>query len=119
MLKPGGTLGVVEHRLNESDDSAKEEKSGYMKKSSIVAFAEAAGFKLAGESEINANPKDRKDYPKGVWTLPPSLPEGDKDREKYLAICESDRQPTKFGKPAHSTQPSPQHLPFRPTPQPT
>src|SRR3546814_5234420 len=62
-----------------------------MKKSSIVAFAEAAGFKLAGESEINANPKDRKDYPKGVWTLPPSLTEGDKDREKYLAIGESDR----------------------------
>ena len=100
MLKPGGTLGVVEHRLDESDDSAKEEKSGYMKKSSIVAFAEAAGFKLAGESEINANPKDRKDYPKGVWTLPPSLTEGETDRAKYVAIGESDRMTLKFVKPA-------------------
>ncbi|MBA3940133.1 MAG: methyltransferase type 11 [Sphingopyxis sp.] len=100
MLKPGGTLGVVEHRLNESDDSAKEEKSGYMKTSSIVAFAEAAGFKLAGASEINANPKDTKDYPKGVWTLPPNLTEGEKDRDTYLAIGESDRMTLKFVKPA-------------------
>ena len=100
MLKPGGTLGVVEHRLNESDDSAKEEKSGYMKKSSVVAFAEAAGFKLAGESEINANPKDTKDYPKGVWTLPPNLTEGETDRAKYIAIGESDRMTLKFVKPA-------------------
>ncbi|MDR7062090.1 MULTISPECIES: methyltransferase domain-containing protein [unclassified Sphingopyxis] len=100
MLKPGGTLGVVEHRLNENDDSAKEEKSGYMKKSSIVAFAEAAGFKLAGESEINANPKDSKDYPKGVWTLPPNLTEGETDRAKYVAIGESDRMTLKFVKPA-------------------
>lgn len=100
MLKPGGTLGVVEHRLNEDDDIAKEEKSGYMKKSSIVAFAEAAGFKLAGESEINANPKDTKDYPKGVWTLPPSLTEGETDRAKYVAIGESDRMTLKFLKPA-------------------
>ncbi|HEV2598638.1 class I SAM-dependent methyltransferase [Sphingopyxis sp.] len=99
MLKPGGTLGVVEHRLNESDDSAKEEKSGYMKKSSIVAFAEAAGFKLVGESEINANPKDSKDYPKGVWTLPPNLTEGETDRAKYVAIGESDRMTLKFVKP--------------------
>lgn len=101
MLKPGGTLGVVEHRLNENDDSAKEEKSGYMKKSSIVAFAEAAGFRLADESEINANPKDTKDYPKGVWTLPPNLTEGEKDRDKYLAIGESDRMTLKFVKPAN------------------
>ncbi|MBO9698264.1 MAG: class I SAM-dependent methyltransferase [Sphingopyxis sp.] len=101
MLKPGGTLGVVEHRLNESDDSAKEEKSGYMKKSSIVAFAEAAGFRLAGESEINANPGDTKDYPKGVWTLPPNLTEGETDRAKYIAIGESDRMTLKFVKPAN------------------
>ncbi|HKX88400.1 MAG TPA: methyltransferase domain-containing protein [Sphingopyxis sp.] len=100
MLKPGGTLGVVEHRLNESDDGAKEEKSGYMKKSSVVAFAEAAGFRLVGESEINANPKDTKDYPKGVWTLPPNLTEGEKDRDNYLAIGESDRMTLKFVKPA-------------------
>lgn len=100
MLKPGGVLGVVDHRLNEDDDAAKEEKSGYMKESSIIAFAEAAGFKLAEKSEINANPKDTKDYPKGVWTLPPNLTEGDKDRAKYVAIGESDRMTLKFVKPA-------------------
>ncbi|MGL3820103.1 class I SAM-dependent methyltransferase [Sphingopyxis sp. R3-92] len=101
MLKPGGTLGVVEHRLNEGDDAAKEEKSGYLKESSIIAFAEAAGFKLADRSEINANPRDTKDYEKGVWTLPPSLTEGDKDRAKYVAIGESDRMTLKFVKPAN------------------
>ncbi|KTE17463.1 class I SAM-dependent methyltransferase [Sphingopyxis sp. H115] len=100
MLKPGGTLGVVEHRLNEGDEAAKEEKSGYMKESSIIAFAEAAGFKLAGKSEINANPKDTKDYEKGVWTLPPVLREGETDRAKYIAIGESDRMTLKFVKPA-------------------
>ena len=100
MLKPGGTLGVVDHRLNESDDAAKEEKSGYMKESSIIAFAEAAGFKLAGKSEINANLKDTKDYEKGVWTLPPVLREGEVDRAKYVAIGESDRMTLKFVKPA-------------------
>ncbi|WP_428632338.1 class I SAM-dependent methyltransferase [Sphingopyxis sp.] len=100
MLKPGGTLGVVDHRLNETDDAAKEEKSGYMKESSIIAFAEAAGFKLAGRSEINANPKDTKDYAKGVWTLPPVLTEGETDRAKYVAIGESDRMTLKFVKPA-------------------
>ena len=100
MLKPGGTLGVVEHRLNEDDDAAKEEKSGYMKESSIIAFAEAAGFKLAAKSEINANPKDTKDYEKGVWTLPPNLREGEVDRAKYIAIGESDRMTLKFVKPA-------------------
>jgi len=100
MLKPGGTLGVVDHRLNEDDDSAKEEKSGYMKESSVIAFAEAAGFKLAAKSEINANPKDTKDYEKGVWTLPPNLREGEVDKDKYLAIGESDRMTLKFVKPA-------------------
>lgn len=100
MLKPGGTLGVVEHRLNEGQPVAMEEKSGYMKESSVIAFAEAAGFKLVARSEINANPKDTKDYEKGVWTLPPNLREGEKDREKYLAIGESDRMTLKFVKPA-------------------
>jgi predicted methyltransferase len=100
MLKPGGVLGVVEHRLNEDADSAREESSGYMKESSIIAFAEAAGFRLAGKSEINANPRDTKDYEKGVWTLPPTLREGDKDRDAYLAIGESDRMTLKFVKPA-------------------
>ncbi len=99
MLKPGGTLGVVEHRLPEIMDSAKEEKSGYMKRSSIIAFATKAGFKLVGESNINANPKDTHDYPKGVWTLPPNYAEGEVDKAKYAAIGESDRQTLKFRKP--------------------
>ena len=101
MLKPGGVLGIEEHRLPEDMDSALEEKSGYMKRSSIVAFAEAAGFKLAGESDINANPKDTHDYPDGVWTLPPTLTKKDVDRDKYLAIGESDRMTIKFVKPAN------------------
>ena len=101
MLKPGGVLGVVDHRLNESDDAAKEEKSGYLRESSVIAFAEAAGFKLAEKSEITANPRDTKDYEKGVWTLPPTLREGDTDRAKYVAIGESDRMTLKFVKPAN------------------
>ena len=100
MLKPGGTLGVVEHRLPESRDGAAEEKSGYMKTSSVLAYAKAAGFELVGQSEVNANPKDTADYPQGVWTLPPNFAEKDKDRAKYEAIGESDRMTIKFRKPA-------------------
>ena len=65
----------------------------------LAALAEQAGFKLVAQSEINANPKDTKDYPGGVWTLPPVLREGDSNREKYLAIGESDRMTLKFVKP--------------------
>lgn len=100
MLKPGGVLGVVEHRLPEEMDSAKEEKSGYMKRSSIVAFATKAGLKLVGESKVNANPKDTHDWPQGVWTLPPNYRLGDVDKAKYAAIGESDRMTLKFVKPA-------------------
>ena len=99
VLKPGGTLGVVEHRLPEEADDARQMTSGYVKESTVRRLAEAAGFKFAGASEINANPKDTKDYPEGVWTLPPSLALGDKDRAKYLAIGESDRMTLKFVKP--------------------
>lgn len=98
-LKPGGILGVVDHRLPEEMDSAKEKDSGYVKRSTIVRLATAAGFKLAGESDVNANPKDSHDWPKGVWTLPPTLAMGDVDREKYQAIGESDRMTLKFVKP--------------------
>nr|WP_089218013.1 class I SAM-dependent methyltransferase [Sphingomonas laterariae] len=98
-LKPGGVLGVVDHRLPEGRDAAAEKTSGYVKTSTIVRLATAAGFKLVGQSEINANPKDKADYPKGVWTLPPVLTEGDADRAKYLAIGESDRATLKFVKP--------------------
>ncbi|NVJ49312.1 MAG: class I SAM-dependent methyltransferase [Gammaproteobacteria bacterium] len=98
-LKPGGILGVVEHRLPESASSQAMEKSGYMKQSLVIEMAEKAGFKLVAKSEINANPKDTADHPKGVWTLPPSLRLGDQDRDKYLAIGESDRMTLKFIKP--------------------
>jgi predicted methyltransferase len=99
MLKPGGILGVVDHRLPESASAERERESGYIKVSTVKALAEAAGFKLAAESEINANPKDTADWPNGVWTLPPGLRLKDKDREKYLAIGESDRMTLKFVKP--------------------
>ena len=98
-LKPGGTLGIVEHRLPESRPEADMAESGYMKVSYVRKLAEAAGFKLAGASEINANPRDKADYPKGVWTLPPNFAEGDKDKAKYAAIGESDRMTLKFVKP--------------------
>ncbi len=100
VLKPGGTLGVVEHRLPESADDAKQLTSGYVKTSTVKRLAEAAGFKLAASSEINANPKDTTDHPEGVWTLPPTYELGDKDRAKYEAVGESDRMTLKFVKPA-------------------
>ena len=102
MLKPGGRLGIVEHRLPEAMDSALEETSGYMKRSSVVAFAEAAGFRLVAESDINANPADTHDHPRGVWTLPP-VSRGaaeDPNAARYLAIGESDRMTLLFVKPA-------------------
>lgn len=98
-LKPGGVLGIVDHRLPEDRDPALEKTSGYVKRSTVLRLANAAGFKLAGESEVNANPKDSANWPKGVWTLPPALREGDADRAKYLAIGESDRMTLKFVKP--------------------
>ena len=98
-LKPGGTLGVVEHRLPEARADADMKKSGYMKASYVKMLAEKAGFKLAGSSEVNANPKDTKDYPDGVWTLPPTFAKGDVDRAKFAAIGESDRMTLKFVKP--------------------
>ena len=81
-------------------DPAAIAKSGYLTTASVIKLATDAGFELAAQSEINANPKDTKDYEKGVWTLPPSLTLGDTDREKYLAIGESDRMTLKFVKPA-------------------
>ena len=98
-LKPGGVLGVVEHRASPGTDRATMQKSGYMTQSYVIELAEGAGFVLEAASEINANPKDTADHPKGVWTLPPSLRLGDKDREKYLAIGESDRMTLRFRKP--------------------
>jgi predicted methyltransferase len=100
MLKPGGTLGIVEHRLPESHDIAREKTSGYLKTSTVRRIVEAAGFEYVGASEVNANPKDTTDYPKGVWTLPPNYAEGEATKAKYQAIGESDRMTLKFRKPA-------------------
>ena len=99
MLKPGGTLGVVEHRLPENADPAREKTSGYVKVSTVRRLAEAAGFRLAAMSEINANPLDNTDYPDGVWTLPPTYRRGDVERARYAAIGESDRMTLRFVKP--------------------
>ena len=100
VLKPGGVLGVVDHRAASGAtlDSVKE--SGYLPTDYVIKLATEAGFKLDEQSEINANPKDTKDYPKGVWTLPPTLTLGDQDRAKYLAIGESDRMTLRFVKVA-------------------
>ena len=99
MLKPGGTLGVVEHRLPENADPAREKASGYVKVSTVRRLAEAAGFRLVAMSEVNANPLDNTDYADGVWTLPPTYRLGDKDRARYAAIGESDRMTLRFVKP--------------------
>ena len=98
-LKPGGIFGVVEHRAPESFNYQKMVQSGYVKESYVKQLAEKSGFEFVAGSEINANGKDDKNHPKGVWTLPPSLRLGDTDREKYLAIGESDRMTLKFRKP--------------------
>jgi predicted methyltransferase len=98
-LKPGGTLGVVEHRGNEAVPQDPRARSGYVNQSHAIELIKGVGFKLVGVSEVNANPKDTKNYPGGVWTLPPTLSAGETDREKYLAIGESDRFTLKFIKP--------------------
>jgi predicted methyltransferase len=99
-LKPGGVLGIVEHRTDKPVSREQMANLGYMPEAEVIAAAEAAGFRLEEKSEINANAKDTHDHPKGVWTLPPSLDLGEQDREKYLAIGESDRMTLRFRKPA-------------------
>ena len=98
-LKPGGVLGLVEHRAAPGTSRADWVKTGYVSEDYVIRLAREAGFRLVAKSEINANPKDTKNYPKGVWTLPPTLELGQKDRAKYLAIGESDRMTLKFVKP--------------------
>jgi predicted methyltransferase len=106
-LKPGGILALEQHRANPGPQDP-EAKSGYVTEAFVIENAKKAGFKLAARSEINANPRDTKDHPFGVWTLPPTLvssPEGEDkkdpnfDHSKYLAIGESDRMTLKFVKP--------------------
>jgi predicted methyltransferase len=97
-LKPKGVLGIEQHRAAPGANPDETSKHGYLPEAFVIERVQAAGFKLAGKSEVNANPKDTKDYPEGVWSLPPTLREGDKNREKYLAIGESDRMTLKFVK---------------------
>ncbi len=98
-LKPGGILGVTDHRAQPSTDLETMKKSGYLTEELVVSLAKQAGFVLEETSEINANPLDNTQHPKGVWTLPPTLRLGDENREKYLAIGESDRMTLRFRKP--------------------
>ena len=99
-LKPGGTLGVVEHRAKPGTAFQQQIDSGYMTEAYVLETAQKAGFKLENKSEINANPKDTKDYPGGVWTLPPNLRNvSEADKSRFLAIGESDRMTLKFVKP--------------------
>jgi predicted methyltransferase len=98
-LKPGGVLGVVEHRAKPGTSLEQMRKSGYVDEAYVKKLAATAGFRFDAQSPINNNPKDTKDYPEGVWSLPPTLALGDKNRAKYLAIGESDRMTLRFVKP--------------------
>jgi predicted methyltransferase len=98
-LRPGGTFGVVQHRAAAGSDPKKTAEGGYIAEEAVIAAVTGVGFELVEKSEINANPKDTKDHPEGVWALPPSLANGDKDKDKYLAIGESDRMTLRFRKP--------------------
>ena len=98
-LKPGGIFGVVEHRADEGTSLETMKKSGYVTEKHAIEMAKKHGFELVSKSEVNSNPKDIKNYPKGVWTLPPNLRMKDVDRQKYLEIGESDRMTLLFRKP--------------------
>lgn len=100
-LKPGGILGIEEHRGRNDQPQDPKAASGYVREDYAIALAKKAGFVLVGKSEIDANPKDTKDWVDGVWTLPPTLSQGDKDRERYIAIGEADNFVLKFRKPMH------------------
>jgi len=91
VLKPGGILGIVDHRAKQDTDMETMKRSGYLTENLVIELAQKTGFKLKAKSEINANPLDDTQHPKGVWTLPPSLRLGDKDKAKHLAVGESDR----------------------------
>jgi predicted methyltransferase len=100
VLKPGGILGVKDHRAKTGTPFQRQIDSGYMTEAWVIETAQKAGFRLDNKSEINANPRDTADYPGGVWTLPPTLRNvADAEKQKYLAIGESDRMTLKFVKP--------------------
>ena len=98
-LKPGGVLGIEEHRGRTDRPQDPKAKDGYVRQDYTIALAKKAGFVLAGSSEIDANPRDTKDWVDGVWTLPPTLSQRDKDRDRYLAVGEADNFVLKFVKP--------------------
>jgi predicted methyltransferase len=98
-LKPGGVLGIVDHRGRSDLPQEAQTRNGYIRQDYAIALIEKAGFRFAGASEVNANPKDTKDHPEGVWALPPTYRNKDVDRAKYQAIGESDRFTLKFVKP--------------------
>jgi predicted methyltransferase len=98
-LKPGGILGVEEHRAAPGTSLQQTIDTGYVTEDYVIAHARAAGFELIGKSEVNSNPRDTKNYPHGVWSLPPSYEGGDLDRARYAAIGESDRMTLRFVKP--------------------
>ncbi|MEM8800445.1 MAG: methyltransferase domain-containing protein, partial [Pseudomonadota bacterium] len=97
MVKPGGTLAIVQHREFEASENEQNGRRGYLKESFVIDAAKRAGFELVARSEVNANPRDTKDHASGVWTLPPVLTNG--DRVEYKLIGESDRMTLKFRKP--------------------
>jgi predicted methyltransferase len=98
-LKPGGVLGIVDHRADPAAPADPKARLGYVGEQAAIDLVEQAGFEFIGSSEVNANPKDTRDYEQGVWTLPPTFRLGDKDRERYAAIGESDRFTLRFRKP--------------------
>jgi predicted methyltransferase len=99
VLKPGGVFGVVDHRATHDQTPQQIGDTGYVTEAQVIALAKAAGLELDERSEINANPKDTKDYPNGVWSLPPTFAGKDVDRAKFAAIGESDRMTLRFRKP--------------------
>jgi predicted methyltransferase len=99
VLKAGGVLGIVDHRWPDATSEDPQSANGYISEERLIALANDAGFEFAGRTDINSNPRDTHDHRRGVWTLPPSLRLGDEEREKYLAIGESDRLTIKFVKP--------------------
>jgi predicted methyltransferase len=98
-LKPGGVLGIEDHRARDDVPQDPKAANGYVRQDYAIELAKKAGFEFLGSSEIDANPRDTKDWPEGVWTLPPTLTLKDKDRDKYLAIGEADNFVLKFRKP--------------------
>jgi predicted methyltransferase len=99
-LKPGGILGIEEHRGRKDQPQDPKAKNGYVREDYTIELAKGVGFELVGSSDINANPRDTKDWVDGVWTLPPTLSQGEKDRARYVAVGEADNFVLKFRKPA-------------------